>query len=88
MQTITPLGSWRMPDDYIEMRERRKQAQKQWTTGKRLYSYGLMLLLVTGLAVFPMFGLWFLLSLVLVLALGVAVGNRLFAGEQKELREQ
>jgi len=78
MQTITALGSWGMPDDYCEMRERRKQAQKQWTTGKRLYSYGLTLLLFTGLALCLTFGLRFLLPLGFVLALGVAVGNRLF----------
>ena len=77
-----------MPDDYVEMRERRKQAQKQWATGKRLYSYGLVLLLFTGLALCLTFGLCFLLPLGLVLALGVTVGNLLFAGRQKGPREQ
>lgn len=77
-----------MPDDYIEIRERRKQSQKQWTTGKRLYSYGLMLLLFTGLAFFLTFGLWLLLPLYLVIAIGAAAGNRLFAGRQKKIREQ
>ena len=77
-----------MPDDYIEMRERRKQTQKQWTLGKRLYSYGLMLLLITGVAFFLLFGLWLLLPLGLLLAIGAAVGNRLFAGGQDERWEQ
>lgn len=56
-----------MPDNYLKVREDAKKRETQWTLKQRIFNYIFMIVLVAGLAVYPILGIKYFISFIFIL---------------------
>ena len=68
-----------MPDNYLKVREKAKQRERLWTSKDRIFNYLLMIVLVVGLALYPILRIKYLITFIIVFVIFTLILKKLLS---------